>query len=177
MQSNTKTARPYAIAAFRQAQEEGDTARWSEMLALLARVASDPTMKGLITNPKAKRQELAELIIDVCGDRLSATGCNFVRVLAENRRLGAINDIAATYESERASAERRSEVTVISAYQLAPAEQNAITVAMTKRLGTKVDLSLKVDPGLIGGVVVRAGDTVIDASIRGRLNQLAQTLA
>lgn len=177
MESNTKTARPYAIAAFKQAQEEGDTAKWSGMLALLVTVVSDPTMKGLLANPKAKREELAELIIDVCGDALSSTGRNFVRVLAENRRLGVINDIAATYENERSRAERRSEVTVISAYALAPAEQNAITVAMTQRLGTKVDLALEVDPALIGGVVVRAGDTVIDASIRGRLNQLAQTLA
>lgn len=177
MESNTKTARPYAIAAFKQAQEEGDTAKWSDMLALLSRVASDPTMKGLMANPKAKREEVAELIIDVCGDGLSATGRNFVRVLAQNRRLGVIKDIAQTYEIERARAERRSDVTVISAYELAPAEQNAITVAMTRRLGTKVDLSLKVDPGLIGGLVVRAGDTVIDASIRGRLSQLAQTLA
>lgn len=177
MESNIKTARPYAIAAFKQAQQEGDTARWSQMLALLTQVASDATMKGLIKNPKAKRPEVAQLIIDVCGDRLSDTGRNFVRVLAENRRLGTIKDIAATYESERARAERRSEVTVVSAYQLSPAEQNAITVSMTKRLGTKVDLSLEVDPGLIGGVVVRSGDTVIDASIRGRLNQLAQTLA
>ena len=177
MESNTKTARPYAIAAFKQAQQEGNTAKWSDMLALLARVASDPTMKGLLANPKAKRQQIAEMIIDVCGDGLSATGRNFVRVLAQNRRLGVIKDIAQTYEIERARAERRSDVTVTSAYELAPAEQNAITVAMTRRLGTKVDLSLEVDPGLIGGLVVRAGDTVIDASIRGRLSQLAQTLA
>jgi F-type H+-transporting ATPase subunit delta len=177
MESNTKAAHPYAIAAFEQALQEGDTGRWSEMLGLLSMVASDPLLVHLTANPKAKKQDVAELIIDVCGDRLTPTGRNFVRVLAENRRLGAVKDIAAAYEAERARAERRSDVTVVSAYELSPAEQNAINVAMTKRLGTKVDLSLETDPRLIGGVVIRIGDTVIDASIRGQLNELAQTLA
>ncbi len=177
MESSTKTARPYAIAAFRQAQEEGDTGVWARMLALLATVTADPTMKGLMANPKVKREELADLIIDVCGDQLSTTGRNFVRILAANRRLGLMRDIAAAYDAERAEAEKRSDVKVISAYELTAAQQNTITVAMTKRLGTKVDLALEVDKDLIGGVVIRSGDTVIDASIRGRLSQLAQTLA
>jgi F-type H+-transporting ATPase subunit delta len=177
METDTKTARPYAMAAFRQAQDEGDTERWSGVMALLTTVVSDPTMKGLISNPKVKRQELADLIIDVCGDNLSESGRNFVRVLAENRRLDVIRDIAAGFEAERARAEKRSDVVVTSAHELTPAERNDITVAMTKRLGTKVDLSLEVDAALIGGVVIRSGDTVIDASIRGRLNELRQTLA
>jgi F-type H+-transporting ATPase subunit delta len=177
MESNTKTARPYAIAAFQQAQEEGDTGRWSDMLSLLATVAADPTMAGLVANPKVKRQQLAELIIDVCGDVLSETGRNFVRILAENRRLNIIREIAAAYEMERSRAERRSDVRVTSAFELSPAEQNAITVAMTKRFATKVDLSVEVDPALIGGIVIRSGDTVIDGSLRGQLAKLAQSVA
>ena len=177
MESNTKTARPYAIAAFKQAQDEGDTQLWSQMLGLLTTVVSDPTMKGLIANPKVKRPELAELVIDVCGDGLTDTGRNFVRVLAENRRLGIVHDIAVAFDAERAREEKRSDVVVTSAFELTAAEQNAINVAMTKRLGTKVDLSMEVNPDLIGGVLIRTGDTVIDASIRGRLNELRQTLA
>ncbi len=177
MESDTKTARPYAIAAFRQAQDEGDTEAWSQMLSLLTSVTGDPTMKGLIANPKVKRAELADLVIDVCGDALSETGRNFLRVLAENRRLGNLPGIAAGYAEERARIEKRSDVEVTSAHELSPAEQNDINVAMTRRLGTKVDLSLAVDPSLIGGVVIRSGDMVIDASIRGRLNELRQTLA
>ena len=177
MESNTKTARPYAIAAFKQAQEEGESARWSQMMSLLTTVTDDSTMKGLITNPKVKRDELAEIIIDVCGDRLTETGRNFVRVLAENRRLNVMHDIVSAFDEACARVEKRSDVTVTSAHALSPAEQNDINVAMTKRLATKVDLSLKVDPALIGGVIIRSGDMVIDASIRGRLNQLTQTLA
>ena len=177
MESNTKTARPYAIAAFKQAQEEGDPQRWSQMMSLLTTVTDDPTMKGLVSNPKVKRDELANLIIDVCGDGLTETGRNFVRILTENRRLNAMHDIASAFEEECARVERRSDVAVTSAHELSPAEQNDINVAMTKRLGTKVDLSLRVDPALIGGVIIRSGDMVIDASIRGRLDQLTQTLA
>lgn len=177
MESNIKTARPYAIAAFKQAQDEGDSGRWSQMLALLASVANDATMKGLIVNPRITRRELASLIIDVCGDQLSETGRNFVKVLAENQRLGIIGDIASAFESERARAERRSDVKVVAAYELTAAQQNDINVAMTRRLGTKVDISVTVDREIIGGVIIRCGDLVIDASVRGRLAQLAQTLA
>ena len=177
MEIDTKTARPYAIAAFRQAQEEGDTGHWSRMLELLTTVTADPTMRGLLASPKVKRDELAALVIDVCGDGLSETGRNFVRVLAENRRLGIVDGIKSAYDAERARAEKRSDVLVTTAHALSPAEENVINVAMTKRLGTKVDLAVSVDPALIGGVVIRSGDMVIDASIRGRLQQLAQTLA
>ena len=177
MESNTKTARPYAIAAYSQAQEEGDTGRWSQMLALIVTVVGDPTVTGLVANPKVRREQLAELVIDVCGDALSDTGRNFVRILAENRRLGMVRDIAAAFESERARSEKRSDVKVTSAYKLTAAEENAITVAMTKRLGTKVDLSVDVDPELIGGLVIRSGDMVIDGSLRGQLAQLAQSVA
>ena len=177
MESNTKTARPYAIAAFRQAQDEGDTGRWSEMLATLSTVAGDPTMKGLVSNPKVRRDQLADLVIEVCGDRLSDTGRNFVRILAENRRLGILPDIASAFEAERARAEKRNDVVVISAHEMSDAERDALGKAMTSRLGTRVDLRVEVDPELIGGVVIRTGDTVIDASIRGRLAQLAQSVA
>lgn len=177
MESNIKTARPYAIAAFKQAQDEGDSQSWSRMLALVASIANDAGMKTLIANPKVTRAELASLIIDVCGDALSETGRNFVRVLAENQRLDISSDIASAFELERARAERRSDVQVISAYELTAGQQNDINVAMTRRLGTKVDISVAVDRELIGGVIIRCGDMVIDASVRGRLAQLTQTLA
>jgi F-type H+-transporting ATPase subunit delta len=155
MESNIKTARPYAVAAFKQAQDEGDSERWSQMLALLATVANDSSMKKLIANPKITRPQLAILIIEVCGDALTETGRNFVQVLAENQRLGITNDIAIAFESERARVERRSDVEVVAAYELTAAQQNDINVAMTRRLGTKIDISVAVDRELIGGVIIR----------------------
>lgn len=177
MESNSKAARPYALAAFKQAEEEGRTAQWAEMLNMLVTVVSDPLMSGMISNPRVNNRQLAELVIDVCGDALSPTGCNFVRILCENRRLGVIRDITGIYHQARARREKRADVVVSAAYELTPAQQNSINVAMTQRLGSRVDLRVELDPDLIGGVVIRTGDLVIDASIRGQLEQLAQTVA
>lgn len=169
-------ARPYALAAFKQAKEEKKLAEWSEMIETLALVVSDPLMKGLIANPGIKRDQLADLIIDVGGKALSDTGKNFVRVLAEKNRLKYLPEARRIFEEERAESEGRSRVEVTSAFELNDAQKKKITNAMSKRLGTEVDLSLNVDGALIGGVVIRAGDLVIDASLRGRMNRLANTL-
>lgn len=176
MAESNSVARPYGIAAFRQAQEEGRVAEWGEMLELLVLVARDPTMRGLIASPKVDDQQLAELVVDVCGERLSKTGRNLVRILAENERLGHIPEIAAVFDQERARAEGRSKVEVISAFELTEEQRRAIGESMSKRLGTEVDMSVDVDDSLIGGVLIRAGDLVIDASLRGRLQQLGQSL-
>ncbi len=176
MQDESALARPYGLAAFKQAQEEGKIGEWSDMLRLLVLIMRDPTMTGLIANPNVDDEQLAALIIDVAGDGLSKTGQNLVRVLAENERLGEIAGIAAVFESERDRVEGRSHVQVTSAFALTDEQQKRIGESMSKRLGAEVDVSVTVDEALIGGVIIRAGDTVIDASLRGRLNQLGQSL-
>ena len=177
MQDVSALARPYGMAAFKQAQEEGKVGEWSDMLRLLVLIMQDSTMLGLISNPKVDDQQLAELIIDVAGDGLSKTGQNLVRVLAENERLGEMAAIQAIFEQERDRVEGRSHVQVTSAFALSDEQQKRIGESMSKRLGTEVDVSVTVDDSLIGGVIIRAGDTVIDASLRGRLSQLGQSLA
>ncbi len=169
-------ARPYALAAFKQAKEEKKLGEWSEMIEALALIVSDPLMKGLIANPGVKRDQLADLVIDVAGKALSDTGKNFVRVLLEKNRLKYLPEVRRIFEEERAESEGRSKVEVTSAFDLNEEQKENITSAMSKRLGTKVDLSVKVDDALIGGVVIRAGDLVIDASLRGRMSRLANTL-
>lgn len=169
-------ARPYALAAFKQAKQEGKLGEWSDMIEALSVIVSDPLVKGLIANPRVKREQLADLIIEVGGKALSDTGKNFVRVLAEKGRLKFVPEVRRIYEQERAESEGRSKVQVTSAFELNDAEKDKITSSMSKRLGTEVDLSVNVDDSLIGGVVIRAGDLVIDASLRGRMNRLANTL-
>ena len=111
------------------------------------------------------------------GDRLNALGRNFVRLLGHNGRFAQLGAIRGIFEQEREALEGRGQIEVRSAYPLTPEEEGRIGEAMSKRLGVSVSLSVRVDPDLIGGVVVRAGDLVIDASLRGRLNQLRQALA
>jgi F-type H+-transporting ATPase subunit delta len=176
MEDASALARPYGLAAFKQAQEEGKIREWSEMLKLLVLIMQDPTMRGLVANPKVNDQQLADLIIDVAADGLSQTGANLVRVLAENERLVEMSGVAAIFEEERDRIEGRSHVEVTSAFALTDAQQKDIAQSMSKRLGTDVDVSVTVDKSLIGGVVIRSGDTVIDASLRGRLGQLGQSL-
>ena len=176
MDDSGTLSRPYAVAAFAQAQEEGQVSQWSEMLGLLTLVCEDATMKGLVANPKVNKDELQKLILDVCGDRLSASGKNFARLLVENGRLNRVADIERQFAAEQAKVEGRREVTVISAFELNDAQRSDISSRVSKRLGADVDLTVEVDSTLIGGVVIRAGDMVIDASLRGRLAQLGQSI-
>lgn len=176
MAEKTTLARPYAFAAFQQAQEEGKLDEWSKMLRFLASVATNPMMMGILAHPRLETGRLTALVLDICEGRLSETGQNFVRVLSEHSRLVLLPEIADLFEQERAEFERRRRVEVISAYRLQAKYQQSIKAAMTKRLGQEVDLSVQIDRSLIGGVIIRAGDTVIDASLRGRLTRLVNTL-
>ena len=176
MAEKSTLARPYANAVFRLAREQGDLKKWSDMLQLIAAVAEDPAMQALIGNPEFERSRLATLFIDICGDGLDEQGRNLVRVLIENRRLDVAPQIADLYEARRADAEGTADVEVVSAFELDPAMQEQLAAALERRLGRKVNLRVKIDASLIGGVLVRAGDLVIDASITGRLEQLANTL-
>ena len=169
-------SRPYAVAAFRQASEEGKIAEWADMLSALSTICEDATMKGLISNPKVDRAGLESLLLDVGGGSFSDTGKNFVRLLVENGRLDLTAEIERQFANERAAVEGRRDVTVISAYELSDAERDNLAGKIAKRLGVEVDLQVEIDQSLIGGVVIRAGDVVIDASLRGRLNQLSQAV-
>ena len=177
MEESGTIARPYALAAFEQAQQDGQVAEWSGMLECLEVIASDPTVKGLFANPKVDREAVSALIVDIAGDRLTTYGRNFLRLLGQNGRLGRLGAIRSIFEQEREALEGRGQVEVHSAYPLTPEQEERIGDAMSNRLGVSVSLSVRVDPDLIGGVVVRAGDLVIDASLRGRLDQLRQALA
>ena len=176
MADTGELARPYAIAAFKQAQEEGKLSEWGDMLETLTLITKDPTMAGLIVNPKIHKEELVGLILDVAGERLSTTGQNLLRVLGEYGRLGLVSQIERLFLEERSRHEGRSEVTVISAFELSADQTKHLSNAMSERLGTEVNLTVEIDKDLIGGVLIRAGDLMIDASLRGRLMQLGQTL-
>jgi len=176
MAEKSTIARPYAQAAFELAQEKGDLKSWSEMLELCAMIVSDEQVSRLIGNPELSKDSLVELILNVAGDRLDTVGANFIRVLAANGRLNVLPEIAALYEQHRAEAERYIDAEVISAFPMSDAQQQALVEGLKKRLGREVRLTASTDESLIGGAVVRAGDLVIDGSVTGHLNKLAQTL-
>jgi F-type H+-transporting ATPase subunit delta len=170
-------ARPYAEAAFAQALEEGKLSDWSDMLNLLSMVVSDEHMHAVISSPKLTAEQLAQFIVDICGDKLSQTGKNFVSVLVDAERISIVAEIFKLFELKRAAAEGISEVDVISAYPLDDSQVSTISDAISKRLGKKISVKTEEDNSLIGGVIIRVGDSVIDASLRGRLKELNNIFA
>ena len=177
MQENTTLARPYAVAAFEQARDEDKLKDWSAMLRVLSQVISDPQMQVILDNPRLNSTTLMDIMLAVCGNYLTDYGKNFVKVLVNTRRLQLASHIYILFEQKRMVAEGVAEVEVTSAYPLEPDQQQKIVNAMSKRLGKKIDISTRTDKSLIGGAVIRAGDSVIDASIRGKLKHLGNTLA
>ena len=173
MQDKTTIARPYAQAVFETATEESKLTEWSEMLGLLEAVVTDAQMKSVLTSPKLDAAALSDFVHGVCGDALSEKGSNLVKVLADARRLSFIPELSKLYEQLRAEAEGVIEVGVTSAYELSPEQEATISEAMANRLGRKVEITNDIDDSLIGGVIIRAGDSVIDASVKGRLKALA----
>ncbi len=172
----TTVARPYAEAAFARAKESGQVERWSQALKLLAEIASDPQMAAQIGNPNVPRERVRDMILEVCGDSLPAEAANLVRVLAENGRLAALPEITGLFESSREADLGLRKVLVRSAFPIDETQQEEIARAMVRRLGGQVELTVEEDPELIGGIEIRAGDLVIDDSVRGKLQQLAQAL-
>jgi len=169
-------ARPYAQAAFEFAAAQNQLREWSDMLALLAGVVTDADMAVLLDSPRLTEQQLSGLIINVCGDRLSEKGANFVRVLAANRRLELLPDIAAMYEIQRQQAEGSIKADLVSAYPATEEQQARIIESLRRRLDKQIELRCSTDASLIGGAIIRAGDLVIDGSVRGKLQRLGSAL-
>ena len=166
-------ARPYAVAVFELAQARGALKPWSEMLALVTAIAADANMQRLAADPRVDRARFRDLFLDVCGKNLDDTGANIVRLLVENRRLNLLPEIVTQYESLKAEAEARVEAIVTSAFTLEPEQLNTLSAALKRKLGREVNITARVDKTLMGGIVIRAGDLVIDGSVRGRLADLA----
>ncbi len=172
----TTVARPYAEAVYKLARETDSVEDWSGALGLLAAIAADPDMARQIANPTVPRDRLRDLILDICGSELLDQAKNLVHVLAANARLGAIGEIARLFEDLRVRQRGLRQVTVRSAYPLAADDEKSLADILKSHLGGEVELVVEEDPSLIGGVEIRAGDLVIDGSIRGKLQRLATQL-
>jgi F-type H+-transporting ATPase subunit delta len=168
-------ARPYAKAAFEFAVND-DLAAWSNQLALTAAVARTDKMVKVLSSPSLTSVQQAQHFIDVCGDALSGKVKNFIKVLAENKRLTLLPEISALYEQFKANREKTVEVNVVTAFELDAAVQEKLAKALSAKLEREVNVQTSVDKNLLGGVIVRAADVVIDGSIRGRLNKLAEAM-
>jgi F-type H+-transporting ATPase subunit delta len=169
-------ARPYAAAVFKRAKETDATAKWSQSLAFMSAVLINKDISVVVDNPKVNKQRLSALMLDICQGYINDENENFLKLLIQNNRLNLLTSIAKLFEAYKAEDEGYIEVEVISAYSLSKEAKHDLTTTLEKTLGKKIHMNVTVDKSLIGGVLVRAGDKVIDGSIRGRLQQLAKRL-
>jgi len=176
MLENATLARPYAKAIFAIARDAGELSAYAEQISLLAALVNDPSLSALIGHPRIASAALAEVINDAAGDGFSPPLKNYVKVLADNGRLPLIHHIVMQFEQLRAAAENVLQVKVLTAMALSEQQQSQLQKSLAKRFAADIELATQVDETLLAGVIVRAGDQVIDASARGRLQRLAQTM-
>ena len=176
MADRATIARPYARAAFAHAQATKDFANWSKLLGAAAAAAQDPRVARLIGNPHVTSDELVDLLGGMSKQAAGEGGTNFLRALAENRRLALLPLIAEQFEKLRADVEGLVDVDIIAAREVEAAQQLRLKAALQHRLGRDVRMHFRIDESLIGGAIVQAGDLVIDGSLKGRLERLGTAL-
>lgn len=176
MEESTTLARPYAVAAFRYAKESGKTGEWANTLNFLAVVMADGRIQQASRNPRVNRDRFTELFLGLCDGYLGLGAENYVRLLIQNQRLNLLGEIAAQFANYRAEDEGYIDVAVVTAYDLTEDELKTLARTLESELGRKPVITVTVDERLIGGLLVRAGDRVIDASVRGQIERLAKNL-
>ncbi|MES9939740.1 MAG: F0F1 ATP synthase subunit delta [Candidatus Thiodiazotropha sp. 6PLUC2] len=172
----TTIARPYAEAVFAHADEKGNLELWQEMLNFLSTVVEDETVSKVVRNPLVDQQAMTDLLLEIAGGRINEEGGNLIRLLVQNRRLQVLPEINVLFDELKAEKEKVMSVHVTSAYALKPAQEKLIAEALKAKLGRNITITSEKDTDLIGGVHIRAGDMVIDGSVRGKLQQLANEL-
>ncbi len=170
-------ARPYAKAVFENARQNSSIPEWSETLATLAAVSDNDEAETLLQHPGVTAAEKASLVVELSGGKLSESAQNFVHTLAENKRLTLLKDIQSLFEHYRSQLESTVDVSVETAFEIDEGLQQKLAGALQQKLDRKVTLQTTLNKALIGGVIVRAGDTVIDASVRGKLAKLVEAVS
>jgi F-type H+-transporting ATPase subunit delta len=172
----TTIARPYAEAAFRIARDANALPVWSQMLRFVSDVVADPQVAAALDNPKLTASDKAALLLSIGGERLDATGRNFVRVLVDADRIAVLPQIRELFEALKNDADGVAEARIESAFPLSDAQLSELTVALEKRFGRKIEATVNVDPALGGGARITVGDTVIDGTIEAQLAAMATQL-
>lgn len=169
-------ARPYAEAIFALAKERDELSKWSDMLTLLVTVFDDPRIQAAIANPKVTKADIERLILAVCGEQIDANARNFIQLLVENGRLSAVAEIRRLFDLLKSEDEGIVDAQISSAFPLDGQELEKIVSLLSKRYQKNISPTVDVDSDLIGGITVQVGDKVWDASVRGRLQEMAAAL-
>lgn len=177
MSENIQIAQSYAKAVHELCATAAQAGAWSQQLAFLAEVARNEDMVRYLNDDSRPSEARTQGFLAVVSSELDASATNLVRLMGENGRLGIMPAVTEQFEALRAQAEQRITATVTSAHPLTENEINHINAALNKRLNRSIDLQTQVDETLIGGAIIRAGDWVIDGSMRGGIEKLAAQLS
>jgi F-type H+-transporting ATPase subunit delta len=169
-------ARPYAQAVFDLARDNGLLAPWSEMLRFMTEVWNNDRVQAALANPKFTKDDVERFLLDICGERLDGAARNLLMILVRNDRLPALPHIVELYEQLREQYENIVEASVNSAFPLSDQQLASLVASLERHTGRKVQANVSVAPELIGGVTVKIGDDVWDASVRGQLYHMATAL-
>ena len=172
----TTLARPYARAAFQFAVDNGAVDSWHQALFTVAAVVAEPSVAKVLDDPATTASERANTVASVLGDDTPAGVAQFVSVMAENHRLALAGEVAALFAELRSALDAAANVTVTSAFDVADETIEQLAASLTTKLGKTVEMTVETDSSLLGGAIIRAGDMVIDGSVRGRLHKLATAL-
>lgn len=172
MAARMTLARPYAKAVFALASSCGLYAQWSSVLQFLKIVMADERVHHLLKDRTVPWEKKADFIISIGEGVLQDRGKNLVRLLAEKNRLLLVDEIFALYDKFRQVAEKTLAVDIKSAFKIQPAQEEKIIAMLTAYLDAGVNLSISFDRSLLAGIIVTIGDEVIDATVRGQLNNL-----
>jgi len=172
----TTLARPYARAAFEAAVESDSLHSWSDSLALVAAIVKDSAVEAALSSPSLTGEKQAQLVSDLCGDEITGAVSNFISILADNKRISLMPEIVSLFEALKAIQEKKVDVNLTTAFPLSDTIENKLTASLKEKLQRDVVLHSKIDKSLIGGAIIRAGDLVIDGSVRGKLTKLAESM-
>lgn len=174
--SDLTIARPYAKAVFEIAEQNKSFEQWSEQLAFLSAVVSSEAADSVLQSPQLTHEERADALLKVCKDKLDGKAEALIRVLSENNRLSVLPEIESIYQTLSNEAQNVEEVVVTSANKITKPQQKTLEAALSKKLNKAVNVVYETDASMIGGLIVHAGDKVIDSSIQNRIQQLTQQL-
>jgi len=176
MAEDVTIARPYAEAVFELARESDTLDQWSDMLAFLERVVTEPEIEALIGDPNFGTVKLESLLLGVAGEKINGGGRNLLQVLTRNNRLLLLPAMRALFEERKAEAQGVVEATICSAFPMSEEQVQALVKRLETKYQRQVKVELSVEPELIGGVKITAGDEVFDATVRGKLDNMRAAL-
>lgn len=177
MQNRTTLARPYARAAYAAAHNMGEVAQWSQALEVAAAASENEVVQSLIGNPRFTSEAVVERLMTIGGSHFSESFGHLLGVLAHYDRLALLPEVYEQFEGYRREAGQVVYVHITSAEPVSDEQSQALSDRLKKRFGRDIELDVDVDSALIGGAIIRAGDEVIDGSVRGRLERLGREIA